>query len=305
MAPLDQKLRDKNAFNIGSRLPAIISGDLVGTVVKNGPKASFPIGAHVFSQTLFTSPTSGGLQEYTVINGTYAAVVPAGVSDVEAALYPINAVTTAMSLFTTAGCNLPLPGTPEAASFDYASQKLVIVGGGTNLGKLAVQMAKLAGIGTIIAIASPSGAALLKSFGATHVIARQDSDVEDQVRRIVGDELLYVYDTITTGDQSLGVSLLSNSKKGVFAHVVDGEISEAVLAKKKAGVETKRIKGFSSLIPEFGQLFWKEFPGWLESGKITPLKFKVIEGLDAAKVNGALDEYRDGKGGDRYHVRVA
>lgn len=223
----------------------------------------------------------------------------------EAALYPINAVTTAMSLFTAAGLALPFPGTAEAASFDYASQKVVIVGGGTNLGKLAVQMAKLAGVGTIIAIASPSGAALLKSFGATHVIARQDSDIEDQVRRIVGDELLYVYDTITTSDQSLGASLLSNSKKGVFVRVLDGEISEAVLAKKKEGVDIKRIKGFSSLIPEFGQLFWKEFPGWLESGKITPLKYKVIEGLDAAKVNGALDEYKEGKGGDRYHVRVA
>lgn len=303
MAPLDQKLRDNNVFNISARLPAVISGDLVGTVVKNGPNVSFPIDAHLFSQSTFASLT-GGLQEYVVINGAYAAVVPSGVSDVEAALYPINAVTTAISLFTTKGFDIPFPGTAEAANFDYASQNVAIVGGGTNLGKLAVQMARLAGFGTIIVIASPSGAGLLKSFGATHVIARQDSDIEDQIHRIVGDELLYVYDTINMGDHSLGVSLLSNSKKGVLAHVLDGKPSEAVLAQKKAGVGMKRIQGFSGLIPEFGKMFWKEFPGWLESGKIKPLTYKVIEGLDAAKVNGALDEYKEGKGGDRYHVRI-
>jgi NADPH2:quinone reductase len=209
-----------------------------------------------------------------------------------------------MSLFSAAGFGLPFPGTPEAVGFDYTSQKVVIIGGGTNTGKLAIQLANLAGIGTIIAIASPFGEPLLKSFGATHVIARQYSDIESQVRHIVGDELLYVYDTFTSGDQSLGVSLLSNSKKGIFVHVTPGKASDAVLAKKKGGIETKHVRGFSDFFPQFGQLFWKQFPIWLETGEIKPLKYKVIEGLDASKVNEALDEYREGKGGERYHVRI-
>jgi NADPH2:quinone reductase len=292
-------------LNIGSRLPAVLAGDLVGTVVKNGPDACFPVGTHVFSQMLFKLPTGGGLQEYTIINGLYTAAVPAGITDDEAALYPINAVTSAMSLFSSAGFGLPFPGTSEAAAFDYTSQKVVIIGGGTNTGKLAIQFARLASIGTIIVIASPSGAALLKSFGATHVIARQDSDIESQVRRIVGDELLYVYDAFSSGEQSLGVSLLSNSKKGIFVHNAGGNASEAVLAKKKGGVETKHVQGFSDFIPEFGQLFWKQFPIWLETGEVKPLKYKVIEGLDAAKVNEALDEYGEGRSGERYHVRIA
>jgi len=306
VAPLDQKLRDLNMFNIGSRLPAVLSGDLVGTVVTNGPKASLPIGAHVFSQTLFENPEDGGLQEYAIINGTYAAIVPAGISDEEAALYPINAVTTALSLFSASGFNLPFPGTPEAASFDFASQKVVIVGGGSNIGKLATQFAKLAGFGTIVTIASLSGEALLKNYGATHVISRHDSNIEEQVRAIVGDELLYVFDTISTGDDghSLGVSLLSNSKKTVFVSCLPGKASDAVVAKKKGGVEEKFIQGFSHAIPEFGKLFWKEFPVWLEKKKIQPLKFKVIEGLDADSVNHELDEYGEGRSGERYHVRL-
>ncbi|TVY21197.1 Dehydrogenase orsE [Lachnellula arida] len=306
LAPLNQKLRDQNMFDIGSRLPAIFSGDLVGTVVENGPKAHFPIGAHVFSQTLFDNPKGGGLQEYTIINGTYAGIVPEGVSDEEAALYPINAVTSAMSLFSSGGFNLPFPETAEAKAFNYAAQKLVIVGGGSNIGKLAIQFAKLAGVGIVIAIASPSGAELLKSFGATHVISRHDSDIEEQVRGIVGDELLYVFDTINMGDgHTLGVSLLSNSKKGVFVSTLPGKATEAVLAKKEGGIEEKFIRGFSHSFPEFGELFWKEFPAWLAKGIIRPLKFKVIEGLDADKVNHALDEYAAGRSGERYHVRVS
>ncbi|KAJ8096445.1 hypothetical protein POJ06DRAFT_203944 [Lipomyces tetrasporus] len=304
LAPLDQKFRDRGHLNIGSRLPAVIAGDLVGTLVKNGPNATFPIGAHIFSQMLFHLPKSGGLQEYTIIDCRYAAVVPANISDAEAALYPINAVTSAMSLFSVSGFGLPLPGTPGSEGFDYASQKVVIVGGGTNTGKLAIQFARLAGIGTIIAIASPSGAELLKSFGATHVIARQDSDIEAQVRRIVGDDLLYVYDTIALGNLSLGASLLSNSKKGTLVFLVSGQVDEAVLAQKKAGIDVKRMQGFSHAIPEFGQLFWKIFPTWLESGKIIPLKYNVIDGLDAKKVNKALDEYGQGRSGERYHIRI-
>ena len=305
MAPLDQKFRDRNMFNIGSRLPAVLSGDLVGTVAEKGSNVAFPIGTHVFSQSLFELPRGGGLQEYTIINSLYTAEVPAGISDEEAALYPINATTSAIALFTAFGLGIPFPGTPESASFDYGSQKLAIIGGGTNTGRLAIQFAHLAGIGTIVVVASSSSAAELKSLGATHVIPRQDSDIEEQVRRIVGDELVYVYDTFTFGNHNLGVSLLSSSKKGKFIHNTPGKAEEAVLAAKKGGVECRHVQGFSHAIPEFGQMFWKQLPIWLETGKITPLKYKVIDGLDSAKVNAALDEYKEGRGGKRYHVRLA
>jgi NADPH2:quinone reductase len=304
VAPLDQKLRDKNIFNIGSRLPAVIAGDLVGEVVGKGANATFHIGTHVFSQVLFQNPRGGGLQEYTVINGVYTAEVPAGISDEEAALYPINAMTSAMALFTIQGLGIPFPGLPDISKFDYASQTLAIIGGGSNTGKIAIQLARIAGIGTIIVTASASSAAELKDLGATHVITRTDSNIETQVRGIVGDELVYVYDTITFGNHNLGVSLLSNAKKGTFVANVTGQADEDVLAAKKGGVETKRIQGFSHGIPEFGQAFWKQLPIWIGNGTIKPTKFKVIDGLDATKVNAALDEYRDGKGGARYHVRM-
>ncbi|KAJ6024222.1 Dehydrogenase [Penicillium herquei] len=305
LAPLDQKFRDRGELGIGARLPAVISGDVVGEVIEGGPENEFPIGTHIFSQMLFNLPQSGALQEYTIVNGEYAAAVPNNVSDTEAALYPINLVTAAMSIFSANGLGLPLPETPEAKGFDYASQEVVIIGSGCNTGKLAVQLCKLAGIGTIIAIASPSSKEILEQYGATHLIARQDANIEEQVRAIVGDELLYVYDAYTFGDLGLGASLLSNKNKGVFVHNGSGTIPDAVLSEKKEGLDDKRILGFSHFIPEFGRLLWQKIPDWLVSGQIQPLAYKTIEGLDEEKVNEGLDEYAAGRSAERYHVKIA
>ncbi|KAJ5166337.1 Dehydrogenase [Penicillium canariense] len=278
--PDSSQLKDHEILVKITAAGSVISGDIVGTVIENGAKSTFPVGSRVFSQMLFSLPRGGGLQEYTTLNGEYAAIVPETVPDTEAALYPINLVTAALSLFSAAGFDLPLPETPEAADFDYASQKIVIIGGGSNIGKLSVQLAKLAGIGTIITIASSSNEDLLKSFGATHVIARQDANID------------------------LGASLLSNSKKGIFAHNGTGQIPDLVIQKKKYGLEDKRVLGFSHFIPEFGQTLWRKFPDWLEQGKIKPLAYRTIDGLDAEKVNEALDEYAAGRSAQRYHVRI-
>ena len=103
-------------------------------------------------------------------------------------------------------------------------------------------------------------------------------------------------------DFSFGVSLLSNSKKGIGAVPTGTGASEALMAQKK--FDAKRTGDFLHVIPEFGQLFWKKLLIWLEIGEIKPVHYNVIKGWDADKVNAALDEYRDGKGGARYHVHI-
>ncbi|KAK5054491.1 hypothetical protein LTR84_001382 [Exophiala bonariae] len=305
VAPFDQKLRDRGLMNIGQSLPAVLGGDLVGTVVRTGTDMTetFPNGSQIFVQMM--ALPRGGLQSYTVVDGTYAAIVPPSIPATEAALYPINAVTIALALFTPAGLGLPFPGTPESANFDYASQKIVIIGGGSNTGKLAIQFARIAGIGTIITTASASNSAILKDFGATHVITRQDADADSQIRKIVGDDLVHALDTVSAGGYNLALSVLSDTQRGTLVRLTRGPVDEAALAQKKAGVQDKHVVGFSAAIPAFGALFWKVFPTWLESGLVKPLPYKVIEGLDVDKVNAALDQYRDGTGSDRYHVKFS
>ncbi|KAG4441190.1 hypothetical protein IFR05_003308 [Cadophora sp. M221] len=310
LTPLDQKLRDFNVFNVGSNLPAILAFDLVGKVVRAGPNTSaFPIGSKIFSQALFSiaNNLSGGLQEYTLVDERLSALVPKNISDADAAVFPINAFTSATALFASNGANagfgFPFPGTPESKTFDYKSIALVIVGGGTACGKFAVQFARIAGIGTIIVTASLSSEKELRDYGATHFLDRKASDLVAQVRALVGDDLVYVYDTFNRGDHTFSVSLLSNAKRGTLLHLVPGKADEDVAAQKKAGFDERMLSGSSTNHPDLAVLFWKVFPEWVEKGEIKLLQYNIIEGLDADKVNAALDGYRDGKF-DRWHVRM-
>jgi len=80
--------------------------------------------------------------------------------------------------------------------------------------------------------------------------------------------------------------------------------SEEVVKAKKLGYEDRTVNGASSLHPEFSELFWKTFVGWVESGKVEVLKYEVIEGLDAEKVNGALNAMKDGTAKVKWAVKV-
>ena len=91
---------------------------------------------------------------------------------------------------------------------------------------------------------------------------------------------------------------------GTLVHLTHGKVSEEVVATKKANFDQIFMKGFSDSNPAFGQRFWKQFPVWLKAGDIKPLNYAFIEGMDVNKINEVLDSYRDGKGGDRYHVRL-
>ena len=294
---MDQKIRDKalatNYFNVSVNEPSILGYDVVGIVQANGPNSSLAIGTHVFAQSSMFDPASGGLQEYTVIDSQWAVPVPSHISDTDASIFPVNAMTVAVALFSSAALGFPLPGTPEAKTFDYAAQALVIVGGGTNNGKLAIQFARIAGIGTIIAIASLSSSNELKQYGATHIIDRKSEDVNTEVRKIVGDDLIYAIDAYNAGpDLALAVSLLSNSKKGILVHLVPVGPGEEVLSTKKAGCKATSLYGSSGANPELATLFWKTFEDWLESKQVQVSKYEVIEGLDADKVNLVLDNMK-------------
>ena len=59
-------------------------------------------------------------------------------------------------------------------------QKVDIIGGGSNVGKLGIQFVKLAGVGIIVAIASLSGEQDLKEMGATHVVDRHSIAIAEE-----------------------------------------------------------------------------------------------------------------------------
>ncbi|KAK4496904.1 hypothetical protein PRZ48_011353 [Zasmidium cellare] len=299
LLPHDSYMRDWGLF-VGDKLPWVLAGDVAGTIEKIGPSTttSFDIGDRVIGLCLPTTPVpdSAGAQEYSILKIDGMAKLPDSIKKEDAVTVPLNLITTFMALFTEDyGFSWPAPWEKQTNS---ASQTLIILGAGSNCGKFAIQLAKMVGIGRIIAIAGASNEAELKKLGATHFLDRHASNesVASQVHAIIPqDEITTVYDCYNW-TYELGLSLLSTTKPSRLAvlHRVDG----AEIAQTYPNVRAQTVRCSNDGLGKHKEEFWKHLPGWLETGKILPAEWKVIGGLDAFdEVNKVLDDYRDGKGG--------
>ena len=166
--PHDTYGRDFGLF-IAEKLPFILGTNVAGIVKKLGAKVTkYSIGDHIFGQAFIAHPTpdQAGLQEYAVLEVAATAGVPKGFTDDDVVTLPVNAVTAFAALFHPAGLNLPPPFATAQKTFDYKAQTVVIVGGGSNVGKVATQLAALAGIGKIVVVASASHEKQLLGLGA-------------------------------------------------------------------------------------------------------------------------------------------
>lgn len=296
--PSDQRFRDTGLL-IGDKLPHILAADVVGVVTALGSNVStFSVGDRVVSQAVVVDGTQCGFQEYAVFDADYAAEVPESFSDDDAAELPTNVVTGAVALFGSKELALPAPWGQGNGKADLEGVTLLIIGGGSNCGRFGVQLAAAAGIGRIVVLGGDETE--LKSWGATEVLNRHGSDDEvvARIRKVVGDELLYVYDAVNFPDKlHIAINALSNSKKGKVARLIPmGVPDEGKINVKEAGYEMLDVLGYPRVRQEVGKEFWAHLPQLLQDGRIKPTKSVVVEeGLNADKANAVLDAYKEGK----------
>ncbi|OCL05491.1 putative alcohol dehydrogenase [Glonium stellatum] len=305
--PHDGKTREWGLF--APNLPAVIANDVTGTVAALGPGVTkYQIGDRVVSQPEFRETyAQNGLQEYAVNDISAGCKIPDSITDDEAASLPTNIIAPLVGLFSTEhGLGIPAPWTEGAKSFDYKNTALLIIGGGSNCGKFAVQLAKLANIGTIISVGGFDEE--LKGFGATHVLDRHGGEeaVLERIRKVVADDLIYVFDAINPPETLvLGMKALSSTKKGKLARLLPTHPADkSTVLGKKAGFEVVDVYGSSQAQPDLAYPFWERVPEYLTSGKLKPLNFVVKNGLTADNVNMVLDGYRDGARVTKTHIHL-
>ncbi|OCK74161.1 GroES-like protein [Lepidopterella palustris CBS 459.81] len=157
--PHDAKAQYYGLF-VQNRLPSTLAVDVVGAVSAIGPNVS-----------------KFGIGDKT----DYAAKVPEGINDNEAATLALNPLTAFWALFREDGAGIPPPAPfyGRKSGYDYSRLSLVVIGGGSAIGKYAIEWAKYAGFGTIITTASKSKREKeLLEHGATHVLDRHAQDEE-------------------------------------------------------------------------------------------------------------------------------
>jgi NADPH2:quinone reductase len=296
---------------VQNSLPTPLAADIFGEVVKLGPKVTkFQVGDTVFGFGDPQNPEQLGTQEYCCLDIDQTAKKPSNISPDEAATFPLNPMTSFFAMFSAQGLNLPFPIPGEKTDVDNSAVTVVIIGAGAATGKFALQLAKLAGIGRVIAIASKSNERQLKSLGATHVVDRHQSldEIDQEVRALVGDDLTMVYDCIggANGGQTLGAKLLSNSKRGTLAVLVHaGTVDESNVGDKREGYDRKFIICATKMFKDVSVPFWNQLPTWIENNELSPTTWQVVDGLDAPKINELLDGYvQRGKTQLKPHVHI-
>jgi NADPH2:quinone reductase len=236
------------------------------------------------------------LQQYALLDAECTARIPAGYNHDQMASLPVNATTSFSAFFNEKGFGFPMPGSKGKAEWDPKSETILIIGGGSNVGKMAIQYGKLIGLGKILTIASATKSAALKELGATHVIDRHQSvpTIQAQITEILGSESLSkIYDCVSW-EHDMALSLLFPDRPGILLalHPVD-EVKKTI-AERKLNVEATLIIGLSSFMQPLTKPFWESLPNWVANGHLATGNYKVIEGFNLPAIEEGLDSYRDG-----------
>ncbi|KAM0421165.1 hypothetical protein ACHAPT_011057 [Fusarium lateritium] len=192
---------DLNFYHIG--LKYFVTGfELSGTVEQTGPNSPFVVGDAVcgIAPVAFPQPSSLGThQDFAIAKSELLYKVPDGLSLKDAGVICMAVHTAADALFNVLGLGFDAADVP---GLDPAGKGLLIWGGASSVGNMAIQMAKAAGFEFIFVTASAKNHATLKALGATHCFDYKSPTVVEEIQHsqeTLGVKLSMAFDTVGKG----------------------------------------------------------------------------------------------------------
>jgi len=298
--------------------PGALSGcDYAGIVEEVGESVaqSWKIGDRICGLTHGGNAVQhedGAFAEHIVAKAEVQIKIPESLSFEEASTLGVGISTVGQGLYQS--LELPLPTNPAKEAFP-----LLIYGGSTATGTLAIQFAKLSGL-TVVTTASPHNHSFVKELGADAVFDYNDPSCSEKIKEFTKDKLYYAFDTIA--DERTGAMCIAAMASGSSTPL---KYSSLVKVQKlpRDDVENKltlayTIMGerftFGSDGPEFpaskddiefGKMFWGIACKLLAEKKVKVHPIDVRpHGLKG--VLGGMEEMRQGKvSGKKLVYRVA
>ncbi|KAI1392617.1 alcohol dehydrogenase GroES-like domain-containing protein [Hypoxylon trugodes] len=168
--------------------------DFAGEVVEIGTNITrFKTGDRVFGLAFGLNPddkNTGAFSEYTLATEDLTYHMPAWMTFEEASTFPTAVGTGCCSLYSIMG--LPMPDDPAKAPF-----YVLVSGGATASGLMAIQLLKLSGLKPI-ATCSPGSMEKVKSAGAIKTFDYHSPSCGMEIRNYTKNSLEYALDCITT-----------------------------------------------------------------------------------------------------------
>jgi len=283
---------------------SVVGCDLAGTVEEIGPdvKADVKVGDAVYGVSHgsnLSNHEDGAFAERCLMKDGLFVVKPDNLSFEEAASMPVGVGTVGQAQYQTLG--LPMPDKPTEERFP-----LLIYGGSTATGSLAIQFAKLSGL-QVIATASPKNNAFLEKLGAEKVFDYNDPEVGKKINEYTGNKLRYVFDTIAL-EQSMKIcaEALSSTKdhgelrytallppKGFPREDVTTTVTMLYTAMDETYTKMGRTVTPDPEDREFIKKWWKIANQLIADGKIKHHPVTVGKGFEG--VIEGLDQMRKGQ----------
>ncbi|OSC97731.1 GroES-like protein [Trametes coccinea BRFM310] len=294
--PVDWKIQAFGLFI--EKYPAILGMDAAGVVEAVGDGVTrFKAGDQVIYEGVPTEDNDHAtFQQYSLVSADLAAKLPDALTFEQGATIPLGLTTAVVGLYSQNGGPMLTPPWAEGGKGQYSDTPIVVIGGASAVGAFTIQFAKLSGFSPIIATASLKNAALLKGFGATHVLDRNlpAASLREEIVKIAGGPVATVYDAISLPEtQNPAFDLLAPG--GKLLTVLPPAVEEDK-AKDAQGRTIVHVHGPIQLPQnvEFGKLLFKKLTGLLETGDIKPLRLEVIPGGLEAIATG-LEKIKNGQ----------
>ena len=287
--PIDWHHQHQPPFPL--QYPAILGHDIAGVVVAVGSSVvGFQPGDRVLAHAMGMATqrtVDGGFQLYTIVPDNMTAHIPHKLTFEQAATIPLALSTAAAGLFQPDYLALEYPKlqrTPQGST-------LLVLGGASNVGLNAIQLANAAGY-EVITTASPKNFSLAQSVGAEQVFDYQSpSIVEDLVAALQGKKFVGAFDTIHT-DGALQncvavVERLCDRKFVSTVWPVSPEFTENVTAKFVFATTVQNN--------DVGKAVYNCFlPQALEAGKFVAASKPRIVGKGLEAIQTGIDEWKKG-----------
>lgn len=189
--PVDCRIRSGQMPSIAPELPAVLHGDVAGTVEAVGDGVTrFQPGDEVYGCAGGVRGHSGALAEYMVTDADLLARKPVTLTLLDAAALPLVYLTAWEALMERAAVQ---PG-----------QRVLVHAGTGGVGHLGIQVAKQAGAFVATTVSTDEKAALARQLGADVVIPYRKQPVAEYVAQLTGGEGFdVVFDTVG-GDNLTG-----------------------------------------------------------------------------------------------------
>lgn len=276
--------------------------EAVGPMVSKDWKKGDRVAGFVHGCNL-VRPESGAFAEYVLAKGDIQFRIPDFMSFEAASTLGVGLTTVGQNLYQY--LQLPSPRRKpliDGCPSDGPPETILIYGGATATGSLAIQLAKQSGL-RVVTTCSQINQSYMYTLGADIALDYHDPQVGDRIREETDDALELVFDTISTPQSAAICATAISSAGGSYAALldvrcprvdVDTQVSMAyAMIGERYRLGNREIDGKSSDI-EFATQWAEQVEYLLQDRRILPHRYQVRPGgLDG--VLDGLQLLREGK----------